>query len=219
MKFIYFYSELYEYYNKHIHENLDSVFELEAIKIDNLKNNSSHTFFGGVSIKIELILQKLKENMGNSIIFTDATIFINSKNINELVDFFYKNLDNDLCFADNDGSGYYNIGIILIKCNIKTLTFFENVLTDLTNNHGWDQDIINNHLLNNNDNLKVNAFDRTKIYCNWDFNSDYKHTYLIYKSFIHHDTNINKNFNKRLDILKNSELITNEEYNANYKNE
>jgi hypothetical protein len=28
-----------------------------------------------------------------------------------------------------------------------------------------------------------------------------------------------KNFNKRLDILKNHELITNEEYNANYKNE
>ena len=218
MKFIFFYSELYEYYNNHIHENLNSIFELEAIKINNLKNNSSHTFFGGVSIKIELILQKIKENMGNSIIFTDATIFINSNNINELVDFFYKYLDNDLCFADNDGNGYYNIGIILIKCNIKTLTFFENVLTDLTNKHGWDQDIINNHL-HNNDNFKVNTFDRTKIYCNWNFNPSYKYTYLIYKSFIHHDKNMNKNFNKRLDILKNYELITNEEYNANYKNE
>ena len=32
MKFIYFYSEIYEYYNKHIHKNLNSVFELEAIK-------------------------------------------------------------------------------------------------------------------------------------------------------------------------------------------
>jgi len=45
MKFIFFYSELYEYYNNHIHKNLNSVFELEAIKIDNLKNNGSHTFF------------------------------------------------------------------------------------------------------------------------------------------------------------------------------
>ena len=218
MKFIYFYSELYEYYNKHIHENLNSVFDIEAIKIDNLKNNSSHTFFGGVSIKIELILQKIKENMGNSIIFTDATIFINSNNVNELVELFCKYLDNDLCFADNDGNGYYNIGIILIKCTIKTLTFFENVLADLTNNLGWDQDIINKHLCNN-DNLKVNTFDRTKIYCNWDFNTSYKNTYLIYKSFINHDKNINNNFNKRLDILKKHELITNEEYNANYKNE
>ena len=218
MKFIYFYSDLYEYYNKHINENLNSVFDLEAIKIDNLKNNSCHTFFGGVSIKIDLILQKIKENMGNSIIFTDATIFINSNNINELVDFFYKYLDNDLCFADNDGKGYYNIGIILIKCNIKTLTFFENVLADLTNNHGWDQDIINKHLCNN-ENLKVNTFDRTKIYCNWDFNPSYRYTYLIFKSFIQHDKNANKTFNKRLDIFKKFELITNEEYNANYKNE
>lgn len=217
MKFIFFYSDLYEYYNKHIHENLKSVFQLEAIKIDNLKNNSGHTFFGGVSIKIELILQKIKENMGSSIIFTDATIFINSNNTNEIVDFFYKYLDNDLCFADNDGNGYCNIGIILIKCNINTLTFFENVLTDLTTNHGWDQDIINTHLLTTQ--LKINTFDRTKIYCNWDFNPSIKDTYLIYKSFIDHDKNINKNFNKRLDIFKKHELITHQEYNDNYKNE
>lgn len=218
MKFIFFYSELYEYYNKHIYQNINKVFELDAIKIDNLNNNSSHTFFGGVTIKIELILQKIKENMGNSIIFTDATIFINSNNINELVDFFNKYLENDLCFADNDGNGYYNIGIILIKCNINTLTFFENVLKDLSNNHGWDQDIINKHLINNN-NLKVTTFDRTKIYCNWDFNPSYKNTYLIYKSFIKHEKNINKNFNKRLDILKKNGLISNEEYESNYKNE
>lgn len=215
MKFIYFYSELYEYYNKHIHKNLNSVFELEAIQIDNININSSHTFFGGVSIKIELILQKIKENMGNSIIFTDATIFINSTNIIELSDFFCEYLDNDLCFADNNGNGYYNIGIILIKCNTETLTFFENVLTELINSRGWDQDVINNHLSNSS--LKVDTFDRTKIYCNWEFDPSYKDTYLIYKSFIHHDKNMNKNFNMRLDILKKYELITNEEYDANYK--
>lgn len=171
-------------------------------------------------------MQKIKENIGNSIIFTDATIFINSNNTNELVDFFYKYLDNDLCFANNDGkdlanndgTDHYNIGIILIKCNTKTLSFFENVLTDLTNNHGWDQDIINKHLLNNN-NLKVNTFNKEKINCGWNFHPPYKNTFLIYKSFIHHDKNINKSFNKRLDIFKKGELITNEEYNANYKNE
>lgn len=218
MKFIYFYSKLYEYYNNHIHNNINSIFDLEAIKIDDLQNNNGHTFFGGVSIKIELIIQKIKENMGNSIIFTDATIFINSNNINELYDFFYKYIDNDLCFADNDGKGYYNIGIILINCNIKSLTFFENILIDLTNSCGWDQEIINNHLQNNT-NLKINTFNREKIYCNWNFNPSYKNTFLIYKSFISHDKNINKNFNKRLDIFKTFGLITEEEYNANLKNE
>jgi len=218
MKFIYFYSDLYEYYNKHIQENLNSIFDLESIKIDNLVNNNDHTFHGGVSIKIELIIDKIKENMGNSIIFTDATIFINSNNINQLDEFFSEYLNNDLCFANDHGDGYYNIGIILIKCNIKTLTFFENVLIDLINSRGWDQDIINRHLYNNH-NFTTTTFDRTKIYCGLEFDPSYKDTFLIYKSFIHHDKNINKNFNRRLDTFKKYELITDEEYNANYKNE
>jgi len=218
MKFIFFYSQLYEYYYNHIYKNINSIFDLEAIKIDDLTNKLGHTFFGGVSIKIELILQKIKENMGKSIIFTDATIFINSKNVNELANFFNTYIDNDICFADNDGTGYYNIGIILIKCNLKTLSFFENVLSDLINFKGWDQDIINKHLCDNN-NLKINIFNREKIYCDWKFNLLYKDTYLIYKSFIHHNTNIIKNFNQRLDIFKKFELITNEEYNDNYKKE
>ncbi len=70
-----------------------------------------------------------------------------------------------------------------------------------------------------NNDLQVNVFNKEKIYCNWEFNPSYKDTYLIYKSFIHHDKNIIKNFNKRLDIFRQFELITNEEYNANYKNE
>ena len=132
MKYIFFYSQLYEYFYNHIHDNIKSFFDLEAIKIDNLTNNSNHTFFGGVSIKIELIIQKIKENMGNSIIFTDATIFINFNNSNKLVEFFNIYTNNDLCFSDNEGGGHkYNIGIILINCNIKTLSFFENVLDDL----------------------------------------------------------------------------------------
>ena len=38
MKFIFFYSQLYEYYYSHIYKNISSVFDLEAIKIDNLNN-------------------------------------------------------------------------------------------------------------------------------------------------------------------------------------
>jgi hypothetical protein len=218
MKFIFFYSDVYEYFNNHIHKNLNSLFDLNPVKINNLENNKyNHTFFGGVSIKIELIIQIIKENWENSIIFTDATIFINSNNVNELPCFFNNYLDNDLCFANNNGDDNYNIGIILIKCNSKTLSFFENVLTDLINNKGWDQQIVNQHLRQNN-NLIINTFDREKIYCDWKLNPDYKNTFLIYKSFIHHDKNVIKNLNKRLDIFKKCELITEQEYNENYKN-
>ena len=51
MKFIYFYSQVYQYFNQHIYKNLNSVFDIEPIKIDDLQNNNGHTFFGGVSIK------------------------------------------------------------------------------------------------------------------------------------------------------------------------
>jgi hypothetical protein len=220
MKFIFFYSPLYYYYNHHIHKNIGSFFEIEGIEINDLSNNSNHTFFGGVSIKIELIIQKIKENLGQSIIFTDATIFINSNNANQLLDFFTSYTNNDLCFPDNGGDclHHYNIGVMLINCNERTLSFFENVLIDLIQNKGWDQDVINTHLKNNST-LKVDEFDKEKIFCNYEFNPAYKDTYLIYKSFINHDTNINKNFNARLNLFKKYGLISDEEYNNNYKKE
>jgi hypothetical protein len=217
MKFIFFYSQLYEYYYNHINKNLHGIFDVEALKINDLNNNSGHTFFGGVSIKIELLIQKIKENMGNTIIFTDATIFINSNNVCQLMDFFNIYTNNDLCFANNHSVDQYNIGIILINCSEKTLHFFENVLVDLVNHKGWDQEVINKNLRNSN-NLKVDVFDHEKICCGWNFYAPYKEKYLIYKSFIHHSTNIIHNYNMRLDIFKNAGLITDEEHINNYKN-
>jgi hypothetical protein len=108
---------------------------------------------------------------------------------------------------------------MLINCNTKTLEFFNNVLIDLINTRGWDQVIINKHLKYDNNNLTISIFDKTKIYCGLDFDHSYKYTYLIYKSFIFHSSNIINNFNKRLDTFKKFELITDDEYNANYKHE
>lgn len=215
MKFIYFYSDLYEFYHNHINNNLNSLFELDPCKIDDLTNKGGHTFSGGVSVKIEIIINKIKENMGTSIVFTDATIWINSNKKHELVEFFNKYLENDLCFADNCINTQYNIGIILIKCNTKTLQFFENVLCDLVKSSGWDQNIVNKWL--NIDDLKINKFDKEKIYCNYHFNPSYRDSFLIYKSFISHTKDVIKNFNSRLDIFKKYQLITDEEYNSNYK--
>jgi len=223
MKFIFFYSPIYDYYYNHINKNLKGFFDIESIKINDLDNSKGgHTFAGGVSIKIELIIQKIKENLNNTILFTDATIFINSKNVNELADFVNKYTHNDLCFADNnvdDVYNEYNIGIILIKCNEKTLLFFENILSDLIRTKWWDQYLVNCYLNNKNIGLTVEKFDKEKIYCNWNFCDSLRNTYLIYKSFITHTDNIIQNYNKRLDIFKHYGLITDEEYENNYKHE
>jgi len=215
MKFIFFYSPLYKYFYNHITQTINGVFDVDAIQINDLPApNSGHTFLGGVSIKIELIIQKIKENMGSTILFTDATILLNTKKINELDEFLSTYLANDLCFADNDGNGYYNIGVILIHCNAKTLRFFENVLADLVNTGGWDQDIINKQLSQPHD-LSVKCFNRTKIYCGYDFHMPYIDSFYIYKSFIHHTPNKICNYTQRLNIFKNYGLISDVEYNNN----
>ncbi len=213
-KFVYFYSDIYEFYNQHIIENLNNIFNIDGIKIDDLKKNQKtrHTFAGGVSIKIELVIKKIKENMGKYIIFSDATIFINKNKKNDLLNFFNNYLSHDICFADNNINNDYNIGIILIHCTNKILIFFENVLHTLTKSRGWDQDVINK-LINVEKNLKICKFPKNKIYCNYHFDETLKDEFLIFKSFIRHKDNIIKNYNKRIEIFKNGNLISEDEYN------
>ena len=217
-KFIFFYSPIYDYYKNHIIKNIGNFFDIESILIDDIPNktNSWHTFCGGVSIKIELIIQKIKENLNSFIIFSDATIFINSNNATLLSNFFDSYKNNDLCFADNTGYGdHYNIGLILIKCNSNTLSFFENVLNDLIINKGWDQGVVNRHLYNTS--LKIGVFDKEHIMCGDNFNQIYRDKYLIFKSFIGHTPNLITNYNSRLDKFHNAGLISDDEYNNNKK--
>jgi hypothetical protein len=215
MKFIFFYSKLYNYYKDHIINNLNDIFDVEPILINDLvkKNeNDWHTFCGGVSIKIELIIQKIKENMGENIIFSDATIFINKNNKNELSNFFNNYTNHDISFACNRGYGWnYNIGLILMKCNEKILDFFNNVLIDLIANNSWDQYVVNN-LIEKTD-LSVGCFDNTKICCGDNFNIKYKECFLIYKSFIPHTNDLIANYKARFKIFLEADLITIEEYN------
>ena len=63
-KFVYFYSDIYEFYNQHIKENLNNIFDIDGIKIGDLNTKKGHTFYGGVSIKIELIIKKNKRKYG-----------------------------------------------------------------------------------------------------------------------------------------------------------
>ena len=212
MKFIYFYSQLYDYYNSHIRNNLSEHFELENIKIDDLNNTSGHTFFGGVSIKIELVIQKIKENMGSTIVFSDATIFVNKRKCQELPSFFESYINNDLVFIDEkQEQSTFCIGLILIKCNNLTLDFFNTVLADLTFNKGWDQEVIN-RLLKTQNSLVVNTFDREKICSGYEFPESTRNTFLIFKSFIEHKENKYDNFNARIHKFFKSGLINAEEY-------
>ncbi len=201
MKFIYFYSDSYEFYNVHIKENLEDIFQLKAIKIDDIKEKKYGHHFDGLNIKIELIIKEIKENMKNPIVFSDATIFINSKNKNQLKHYFDEYKKYDLSFIKEGDA--YNIGLIFINCNEKTLDFFEKVL-DLLNSKEitWDQAAVNK-LLPSSD-VKYTTFDN-RIFCG-EFNEEYRNEFLIYKSFIKNENKIS-NFNQRIQNFYDNKLI------------
>lgn len=211
MKFIYFYSPIYNFYDQHIKQTLSDDFEIESILIPDIQTREKgHTFLGGVSIKIELILEKIKQNKNQHIIFTDATIFLNKNNSHKLYTYFNSYMDNDICFADNKNLRQpYNIGIILIRCIDDIIIFFEEVLDELRSTKGWDQEIVNKKLLYNTK-LKIAKFDE-KILCG-KFNSQHLESFLIFKSFIKHTNNIDYNYNQRIEQFLQANLITHNEY-------
>lgn len=224
MKFIYFYSDLYNFYHEHIQQNLSSHFELEYVKIGDLKGKDGHTFNGGVSIKIEILIDKIKENMGDFIVFSDATIFINSKNAQLLP----KYLDNykiyDMTFANNTLPKHldpkrkqkYNIGFILLKCNEKVLNFYKDILEQLKVKKGHDQTLINDILRHNKNIIPIGIFD-DKIHCGYDFKENYRDSFYVYKGFIKHLPTQVDNFNFRLKKLHDSNLIDEDTYTRSIK--
>lgn len=61
MKFIFFYSPLFEYYRKHIYNTLGPYFHVESYPIEELNTNGGHPFLTGQPIKIDLILRAIQE--------------------------------------------------------------------------------------------------------------------------------------------------------------
>ena len=153
--------------------------------------------------------------MGNYILFTDATLFINKERAGQLLSFVNQYTHIDLCFADNYITNECNIGIILIRCSTKTQSFFERIREELIELKGWDQTVVNKHLYMSRD-LTVQKFDHRVIFCNWEFDPIYKDTFILFKSFAKHEPNMRDTINNRFNIFKRGGLITEEEYKSNY---
>ncbi len=211
MKFTYFYSPSYEFYNVHLKENLGDLFDVKGIIIDEIKpgTDKSKHHFDKLTIKIELIIKEIEENIGNFIIFSDATIFVNNKNRDKLPEYFKKYEENDLTFINESSGKYYNIGLILIKCDEKTLNFFKNVLETMKTNEKYTHDQTAINYLLKNSGLKYGFFDE-KIFSGA-FIKDYKDSFYIYKSFIDNVSKTN-NFNQRIQNFYDNGLIDKETY-------
>ena len=113
--FYYITSPLYEFFNQRIKTTLSDVFEVHALITQDLTPGSKkHTFFGGVTIKVDAVVEAIQHNMGSHIIFSDVTIFINNRTVLAMLSYIKTKINNDIVFAYQDDG--YNIGFMLIRC-------------------------------------------------------------------------------------------------------
>ena len=205
LKMYYFYSKSYLFYHEHIQERLSQTIDLKSIEIEDIKENPGGHHFRGLTIKIELVIDAIRKNLGETIVFSDATIFVHSENGAKLNDYLKQFNEYDLVLIDEPYNKLFNIGFLTIKCNDKTLQFFKAALDlIITKQIDHDQPAIN-HLLNTNTtDLKFTTYDN-KIYCDF-FREKWRNEFIIYKSFINNCSKKN-NFNQRIELFYNLKLI------------
>lgn len=161
-KFIYIYSNIYQFHHEYVSKCLThGNVSYQAIKIDDIgkSRESSHTFAGGVPVKLELLLKSIENNIGRDIVFSDVTIGFNPAKITLLKEYFNQYREYDLCWQyNNKPNTGFNIGITKVKCNTKMLDFFHVVRDTLLKDKRWDQDICNQIYTQNASNINFKAF-------------------------------------------------------------
>ena len=185
LKYYYIYSDEYEFWNKKIQTELNSHFDLKPLKIGKIERNKSSNHFHAFAstrntIKIDLVCSSIRENMGNTIIFSDANFCINNRLIAKYKNYLHQLtktsidiiLANNRCGTPNNfKTEDYNIGLLLIKCNSKTLKFFEKVICDIkTSDSGWDQVSVNYLLknqINDENSITFDTFDKKYVWSSY----------------------------------------------------
>jgi len=119
-------------------------------------------FFGGNTIKTELVIKKIKQYWGQIIIVSDADLVFLDKT-EELLRQEIEKFDTLFLRERMDTAHLYqrapaniNIGFVVIKCNKSNLVFWERVDYLVKELHGWDQEIANQLLHGRNYPLKWN---------------------------------------------------------------
>ena len=222
MKFVYFFSSLYLFYHVQLQKKLSPYFELVQILINELpeynKTRGGH-HFEGLNIKIELVIEQIKQTMNETIVFSDATVFVNERTCKNLPSFLLSYAKYDLVFIkepipETVDSFNLNIGMMQIKSSPQTLIFFEDVLKEMQSgkaifNH--DQYIVNRFLPNYN--LTYSTFEESFIYCNM-YNVS-NTGFIVYKSFIASGGGDRLyHYNQRIQLYRDNFLIDNETYNT-----
>jgi hypothetical protein len=216
IKFYYFYTPDYEFWNDHLSTTLCNTFDVQPIKQESICLSNVGHHFMNVTLKIELIIDCIKKNMNNYILFTDATIFINKDNVSLLGNFIQEKIEtNKDMFFVYLHQDPINIGVILLKCDEKVLTFWESVLQRMNDtiqqgNDVWDQGVVNTMLIGEKYPIDYDFFDSDKVVAGDIMRRESCSSFYIYKSTV--DPNSNRQL-VRLSYLRDLDLINEEAYN------
>jgi hypothetical protein len=111
----------------------------------NTYSSSTTHFFSGNSVKIQCLIDALKANPEQHIIFSDVDLIIQTTETLRSYLESYKVYDITF-MKDNMRDNTRNIGFGLIKSTPETIHFFDSVLNEIVKTKGLDQDIINTQL-------------------------------------------------------------------------
>lgn len=125
------------------------------------RTSADFAFYGGNIIKTQLVIDKIKQYWGKIIIVADADVIFlkptEAQIIKELGDkdmLFLKERFDSVNHPFEKTPLNINIGFVVIRCNERSLAFWEKV-QELTNvNHGWDQQVANDVAKDNGMGLK-----------------------------------------------------------------
>lgn len=147
------YLPLVELQKKSCMDNYD--FESIFISDDEWNQNRSQAgfaFFDGNTIKVRRVIEEIKKHFGGILIFTDADVvfFKNTKGriLQELKGkdmLFLKERSSAELFFERAAANI-NIGFVVMRCNDRTLKFWETVCNEVASKNGWDQEIVNSML-------------------------------------------------------------------------
>jgi hypothetical protein len=102
----------------------NSKFEIEPLEVLPFKLSEVNHHFTNITLKVELVIDCIKKNINNKILFSDATLYVNPNKTDELFDYLNEMIVNkDIVLIKYNDS--YNIGLMLINCNEKNLKFWD----------------------------------------------------------------------------------------------
>ena len=190
MKWYFFYTPNYHFYKNKLINNLNnSKFEIEPLEVLPFKLSEVHHHFTNITLKVELVIDCIKKNMNNKILFSDATLYVNPNKTDELFDYLNEMIVNKDIVLRKDNESY-NIGFMLINCNEKNLKFWEKCLDlmkqkissgESVHDQALAYKMYSNQLEEYQCDLNIGIIDPKIIFISNHLGDDVKNKYLVFK--------------------------------------